>query len=163
MGINIIGVIPYEAQLTYFSLDFLAEKLFARVLAGEDNMKKVVKNIIIGTPSTCPDNDQFFTKQCQSKENQLMITSGDMSEMILAAMERDTTGIILTNDIVPHQNIIARAKERDIPILLVNMDTFQTAKTIDDMEALLRNDDTEKINLLSHLIEKYTLVKNFLS
>jgi len=162
MGINIIGVIPYEAQLTYFSLDFLAEKLFARVLAGEDNMKRVVKNIIIGTPSTCPDNDQFFTKQCQSKENQLMITSGDMSNMILAAIERDTTGIILTNDIVPHQNIIARAQERNIPILLVSMDTFKTAKTIDDMEALLRNDDTEKINLLSDMIEKHTLLKNFL-
>ncbi len=163
MGINIIGVIPYEAQLTYFTLDFLAEKLFARVLTGEDNMKKVVKNIIIGTPSnTCPDNDPLFTSHCQSKENQLMITSGDRSEMILAAMERDTIGIILTNDIVPHQNIIARAKERGIPILLVNMDMFQTAKTIDDMEALLRTDDTEKIKLLSHLIEKHTRVKDFL-
>lgn len=164
MGINIIGVIPYEAQLTYFTVDFLTEKLFARVLAGEDNMRKVVKNIIIGTPSnTCPDNDPLFTKQCQSKENQLMITSGDMSDVILAAMERDTIGIILTNDIVPHQTIIARAKERNIPILLVSTDTFQTAKAIDDMETLLRYDDTEKIKVLSDLIEKYTLVKNFLS
>ena len=52
MGVDIIGVIPYEAQLTYFTLDFLAEKLLARVLAGEENLRKVVKNIIIGTPLT---------------------------------------------------------------------------------------------------------------
>lgn len=163
MGINIIGVIPYKAQLTYFTLDFLADKLFARVLAGEEHLKTVVKNIIIGAPShTCPDDDPLFTKQCISKENQLMIIGGERSDAILAALERDTTGIILTNDIVPHQNIISRAKEKGIPILLVNMDTFITAKTIDDMEALLKEDDTEKIRLLSDLIEKYTLVKDFL-
>ena len=92
-----------------------------------------------------------------------MITGGERSDMILAALERDTIGIILTNDIVPHQHIISRAKEKGIPILLVNMDTFITAKTIDEMEALLKKDDTEKIKLLSGLIEKYTRIKDFLS
>jgi hypothetical protein len=43
------------------------------------------------------------------------------------------------------------------------MDTFITAKTIDDMEALLKKDDTEKIKLLSELIEKYTRIKDFLT
>jgi hypothetical protein len=42
------------------------------------------------------------------------------------------------------------------------MDTFKTAKTIDDMEALLRINDTGKIALLSQLIEKHTRVKDFL-
>jgi|SRR5208337_31953 len=164
MGINIIGVIPYEAQLTYFTLDFLAEKLLARVLTGEEHLKKVVKSIIIGAPSdTCTNNDPLFTKQCVNRENQLMITGGERSDMILAALERDTIGIILTNDIVPHHHIISRAKEKGIPILLVNMDTFITAKTIDDMEALLKKDDTEKIKLLSELIEKYTRIKDFLT
>ena len=91
-----------------------------------------------------------------------MITGGDKSDMILAALERDTAGIIITNDIVPHQNIISRANERGIPILLVGMDTFKTAKTIDDMEALLKKDDTEKIQLLSQLIKEHTRVEDFL-
>ena len=92
-----------------------------------------------------------------------MITGGDKSDIILAAIDRNTIGIILTDDIVPHQNIISRAKEKDIPILLVNMDTFITAKTIDEMEALLKKDDTEKIRLLSRLIDKYTHIKDFLT
>ena len=163
MGIDIIGVIPYKAQLTYFTLDFLAEKLLARVLSGEDNLKNVVKSIIIGKPLTSiPDKHLLSAKSDLHEGNQLMISGGDKSDMILAALERDTAGIILTNDIVPHQNIISRAKERGIPILLVGMDTFKTAKTIDDMEALLRKDDTEKIQLLSQLIEKHTRMKDFL-
>jgi uncharacterized protein len=163
MGVDVIGVIPYQAQLTYFTLDFLAEKLLARVLAGENNLSKVVKNIIIGTPSVAAaDKQPLPAKPALREEKQLMITGGDRSDTILAALERDTSGIILTNDIVPHQNIISRANERGIPVLLVGMDTFKTAKTIDDMEALLRKEDTEKIRLLSQLIEKYTRVKDFL-
>ena len=160
MGVDIIGVIPYEAQLTYFTLEFLAEKLLAKVLAGEENLRKVVKNIIIGTTLTA--KQPFSEKPSLHEGNQLVITGGDKSDMILAALERDTAGIIITNDIVPHQNIISRANERGIPILLVGMDTFQTAKTIDNMEPLLKKDDTEKIQLLSRLIEKHMRVEDFL-
>ncbi|MBN1472624.1 MAG: AAA family ATPase [Syntrophaceae bacterium] len=162
MGIDIIGVIPYKAQLTYFTLDFLAEKLLARVIAGEDNLKNVVKNIIIGTPAHDADKQPLPAKPGLREGNQLMITGGEKSDMILAALERDTAGIIITNDVVPHQNIISRANERGIPILLVGMDTFKTAKTIDDMEALLRKDDKEKIALLSQLIEKHTHIRDLL-
>jgi BioD-like phosphotransacetylase family protein len=158
MGIDIIGVIPYMAPLTYFTLDFLAEKLLARVIAGENNLKNVVKNIIIGKPVEV-DKHPLSVKPGLREENQLVITGGDKSDMIVAALERNTAGIIITNDIVPHQNIISRANERGIPILLVSMDTFKTAKTIDDMEALLRKDDTGKIQLLSQLIEKHTRLK----
>ncbi len=162
MGIDIIGVIPYKAQLTYFTLDFLAEKLLARVIAGEDNLKNVVKNIIIGTPAHDADKQPLPAKPGLREGNQLMITGGEKSDMILAALERDTAGIIITNDVVPHQNIISRANERGIPILLVGTDTFKTAKTIDDMEALLRKDDKEKIALLSQLIEKHTHIRDLL-
>lgn len=162
MGIDIIGVIPYMAQLTYFTLDFLAEKLLARVIAGEDNLKNVVKNIIIGTPAHDADKQPLPAKPGLREGNQLMITDGEKSDTILAALDRDTAGIIITNDVVPHQNIISRANEQGIPILLVGMDTFKTAKTIDDMEALLRINDKGKIALLSQLIEKHTRVKDFL-
>jgi len=162
MGIDIIGVIPYMAPLTYFTLDFLAEKLLARVIAGENNLKNVVNNIIIGKPVGA-DKHPLSAKPGLREENQLVITGGDKSDMIVAALERDTAGIIITNDIVPHQNIISRANERGIPILLVSMDTFKTAKTIDDMEALLRKDDTGKIQLLSQLIEKHTRLKDLMN
>jgi uncharacterized protein len=163
MGIDILGAIPYKEQLTYFTVEFLAEKLLARVLAGEQKLKNIVKNIIIGALSTAdPNKNPLFVKPSLNKENQLMITGGDRSDMILAALERDTIGIVLTNDIVPPQLIIARAKERGVPLLLVSTDTYKTAKMIDDLEALLRKDDAEKIKLLSQLIEKYTKVKEII-
>jgi BioD-like phosphotransacetylase family protein len=129
-------------------------------VAGEENLKNIVKNIIIGAMSTAdPNKNPLFVRPSLNRENQLMITAGDRSDMILAALERDTIGIILTNDIVPPQLIVAKAKERGVPVLLVGTDTFKTARAIDDMEALLTKDDPDKIKLLSQLIEKYTRVK----
>ena len=163
MGIDIIGVIPYKEQLTYFTLEFLAEKLMARVLAAEENLKNIVKNIIIGAMSSLyPNKNPLFVSPNLNRENQLMITSGDRNDMILDALERDTIGLVLTNNIVPPQNILSRAQERGVPVLLVPTDTYKTAKTIDDLQALLTKDDAEKIKLLSQLVEKYTKIKDFL-
>ncbi len=163
MGIAVVGVIPYQAQLTYFPLDFLADKLLARVLAGEDRLKNIARTIIIGTPATLvTDKQQIPARPELSGEGQLLITGGDRSDQILAALERDTAGIILTDDIVPHQNIISRANERGIPVLLVGTDTLKTAGMIENMEPLLRIQDTGKISLLSQLIEKHTNMAEFL-
>lgn len=163
MGIAVVGVIPYQAQLTYFPLDFLADKLLARVLAGEDRLKNIARTIIIGTPATLvTDKQQIPARPELSGEGQLLITGGDRSDQILAALERDTAGIILTDDIVPHQNIISRANERGIPVLLVGTDTLKTARMIENMEPLLRIQDTGKISLLSQLIEKHTNMAEFL-
>jgi len=66
-------------------------------------------------------------------QNKLAITGGDRSDMIVAALESSTSGIVLTNNIIPPQNIIAKAADKNVPLLLVPYDTFRTAKQIDDM------------------------------
>jgi BioD-like phosphotransacetylase family protein len=137
-------------------LDYLADYLLVKILAGEQNLKRIVKHIIIGALSTTdPQRNPLFTRPDLNRPDQLMITGGDRSDMILAALERDTAGIILTNDIMPPQNIISKVREKGIPLLLVTSDTFKTAKQIDDLEALLTYDNKDKIKLLSQLIEKY--------
>lgn len=156
-GIEVFGVIPYKESLSFFSLEYLANQMFAKILAGEENLKRTVKNIIIGALSTTdPQKNPLFTRPQLNKPDQLMITGGDRTDMILAALERDTAGIILTNDIMPPQKIVSKVREKGIPLLLVTMDTFKTAKQVDDMVALLTPDDNEKIGLLSQMIEKYT-------
>ncbi|MBN1904604.1 MAG: phosphotransacetylase family protein [Deltaproteobacteria bacterium] len=164
MGIEILGLIPYKEQLTYFTVDFLAEKLLAKVLAGEENIKNTIKNFIVGAMSTSdPHKNPLFTLPSLNREDQLVITGGDRSDMILAALERDTACIIITNDIMPPQHVISKVMERKVPLLLVSMDTFQTVKKVDDMEALLTKDNDVKLNLLSHLIEKHTRITEFLN
>lgn len=151
MGVRVIGVIPYQSELTCFSVYYLADRLFAKVITGEGGLKRVVKNIIIGAWSA----NVFLQSPVFKKENKLVITGGDRTDMILASLESDTSGIILTNNILPPPNIISKATERNIPLLMVFSDTYQTAKQIENLEPLLTKDDTDKVELLKELCRKH--------
>jgi BioD-like phosphotransacetylase family protein len=150
-GLPVVGLIPYQRELTYFSVYDLAERLFAKVITGEGGLKRIVKNIIIGAWSA----NVFLQNPLFKRENKLVITGGDRTDMILASLESDTSGIILTNNILPPSNIISKASERNIPLLMVFADTYQTAKQIDTLEPLLTKDDVEKVELLKQMIQKH--------
>jgi len=154
-GIRVIGVLPFQSELTYFSVYSLSERLFAKVITGEGGLKRVVKNIIIGAWSA----NVFLQNPLFKKENKLVITGGDRTDMILASLESDTSGIILTNNILPPSNIISKASERNIPLLMVFADTYQTARQIEGLEPLLTKDDSEKVELLKGLIQKHINIK----
>ena len=155
IGIQVLGVIPYRSELTHFSVYYLADRLFAKVLTGEGGLKRVVKNIVIGAWSA----NVFLQNPVFKKECKLIITGGDRTDMILAALESDTSGIILTNNVLPPSNIIAKASERNIPLLMVFSDTYETAKQIESLEPLLTRDDGEKVELLKQLILKHVKIQ----
>jgi hypothetical protein len=150
MGIRVLGLIPYQTELTFLSVQYLMDRLFAKVIAGERGLNRFVNNIFIGAMSA----DAALRNPAFNKENMLLLTSGDRSDMILAALEGNTACVIMTNNILPPSNIISKAEERNIPLLLVSYDTFETAKQIDSIEPLLTKDDNEKIRMLGQLAEK---------
>jgi BioD-like phosphotransacetylase family protein len=158
MGIPVMGVIPYQSELTQFTVSFLSERLFAKVLCGEGGLNRVVKNILIGAWSA----NVFLQNPLFKKENKLVITGGDRTDMILASLESDTSGIILTNNILPPSNIISKASERNIPLLMVFSDTYQTAKQIESLEPLLTKDDGAKVEMLKALFQKHVNVQEIL-
>jgi BioD-like phosphotransacetylase family protein len=147
LGVPVLGLLPQEGSLTRLSLGFLADSLFAKVIAGEAGLAKPVTHIFVGAMSTdAAMRNPFFTRP-----QKLVITSGDRSDMILAALQGDSVGIVLTNNILPPTNLIALAGQRGVPLLLVAADTYQTAKQVDDIELLLTPTDTEKIDRLARL------------
>ena len=157
-GVNILGVIPYYGELTRFSVNYLADRLFAKVITCESHLNRVINKILIGSMSVsaAKANPLFY------QENKVIITSGDRSDMINAAMENNTAAIILTNNILPPQDIISKATELEIPLLLVTADTYSIAKQIDSMEPLLTKDDERKITLIEQIIRRHVNLNEFL-
>jgi BioD-like phosphotransacetylase family protein len=151
MGVRVLGVIPYQKELTYFSVAYLAERLLAKVVAGEGGLHNTVKTILIGamSPSTALSYPPFH------EGKKVVITGGDRSDMILASLETNAAGIILTGNITPPQNIISKASERNVPLLSVPSDTFQTASQIEHIEPLLTKDDVDKISLWEDIAREY--------
>jgi uncharacterized protein len=149
LGVKVCGVIPHDARLTQVPMSYIAEKLQARIIAGEGGLNKKANKVLVGSMG----GDAATRYPLWKTENKLAITSGDRSDYIVAALESSTAGVILTNNFLPPQNIISKAADMNIPMLLVPFDTFSTAKQVDDMIPLLTRDDTERIDIMEKLVK----------
>ncbi|MCD6142191.1 AAA family ATPase [Candidatus Bipolaricaulota bacterium] len=149
LGIPVFGIVPYEPELTTLSVSTVADKLFARVIAGEGGLNRTIRNVLVGAMSV----GSVLANPLFNKPDKLIITPGDRSDMILAALDAGGTScILLTNNIVPPANVITRATEQGVPILLVPHDTYTTAMQVDRIEPLLTPEDTDKVALLTRLV-----------
>ncbi len=150
MGVPVLGIIPFSDELTFFTVDYLAEVLMAKVLAGEAGLNNVIKNIFVGSILT----DEAFRHPIMSAEKKLVITSGDRNDLILAALESDTAAVLLTNNFVPHPNVVSTAAAKNVPLLLVTTDTYQTAKKVDTVDPLLTKGSAKKVEIIRTYIKE---------
>ena len=149
LGVNILGVLPYQAEFSMVSLSAVADKLSAKVLAGEDGLRNRVKSVVVGAMSV---GAALVDPQINDPDK-LVITSGDRSDMILAMMETEgTAGIVLTNNIIPPANIVAQAGGQNVPLLVVSGDTYSTALQVERIRPLLRAEDEGLIAKLTAMV-----------
>jgi uncharacterized protein len=147
-GLPILGVLPRETKLEQLPVRFLVERLFARVVAGESGLDRVVENLFLGAMSV----SSALGHPLFEKPNKLIITSGDRSDMILAAIETDASCVVLSNNLLPPGNILAKASAADIPVLMVPWDTFTTVQKVVQVEPLLTIEDQGKLELVKALV-----------
>ena len=157
MGIPVLGVVPSFPELTYFTAQYLADRMFAKVLAGESGLNRQVRNIVVGSMG----GDSAMKSPLFQDHHQVVIASGDRSDLILMSLENNVGAIILSNNIVPSPVILSKAETLGIPLLLVSTDTLETAKQIDGIEPLPTKDDIEKINIIEKMVTDHVDLKAF--
>ena len=91
----------------------LAEGVKGEILFAERALEDLVEHLVVGAMGV----DSALT-YFRRKLNKVVITGGDRPDIQLAAMETSTRGLILTGNIRPGHQIISRAEEEGIPILL---------------------------------------------
>ena len=79
------------------------------------------------------------------KKNKLIITGGDRSDAIAACIEENTSAIILTNNIIPSSNILAKADKAGIPLISVRPDTYTIASRVEKLPRPIMADEEEKL------------------
>ena len=83
IGVDVFGVLPYEADLSTLSVSTVADKLFARTIAGEEGLNKRIQTVVVGAMTV----NAAMGDPRISAPNKLVISSGDRSDMILAVLE----------------------------------------------------------------------------
>ena len=125
-GVPIFAVLPRDRSLLSVSVAEIATGLGGEVLCGHQGLKELVEHLMVGAMSV----DSALT-YFRRKANKAVITGGDRSDIQLAAMETSVRCLILTGNIRPNPQIIGRAEEQGIPIILTSHDTMTAVQCID--------------------------------
>jgi len=151
LGMPVLGVVPAFPELNFSSVRNLAERMFARILAGESGLHRQVRNIVVGSMG----EDEAMKSPLFKDHHQVVIASGDRGDLILMSLQNNAAAVILTNNILPSPVVIAKAEDLGIPLLLVQANTHEAVKQINGIEPLPTRDEGEKIGLMEQIIRDY--------
>ena len=156
-GIKVLGVIPEDTMLSAISVREIHEAIGGNVLAGEEGMDKLVETVLVGamTPESAM---RYF----QKAKNELVITGGDRTDIVFAALEAGARAIVLTGNLHPSVKIFPRADELAVPLILVPYDTYTTLRMIQGIVGKIRPDDKRRINRAKKIITENTEWKQIL-
>ena len=148
-GYKVLGIIPAHPAITFPTVAEFHEALKGEVLCGEDNMGLPVEEIVVGTMTI-----EGALRYLRRALNKAVITGGDRSDMALTALETSTSVLILTGGLHPDIRIIARAREKGIPVILVHFDTYTTIGALQGIARQIRPQDSRTISLIKEEVAR---------
>jgi BioD-like phosphotransacetylase family protein len=90
-------------------------------------------------------------KHFRKQRNKAVITGGDRADIQLAALETSTRALILTGDMYPNAQIITRAEDAGVPIIVVHYDTAEAVEKCEDLMGHLSLHSPKKIERVKEI------------
>ena len=149
-GIKLLGILPREPSMEHGNVELVLDKLNAKLVAGSQGLENIIEKVQVGALSA----NQAMKMPTFYHENKMLITGGDRVDLIFASLNAGTAGIILTNNILPHPKVLAKADDLNIPIISVSMDTYTTAKSVDKIISEIRPDEVDKKQIIKEMAKK---------
>ncbi|MEM2997562.1 MAG: phosphotransacetylase family protein [Thermoproteota archaeon] len=148
-GLRLLGILPEDRVLSSLTVREVYESIGGELIAGKGGLENPVETVLIGamTPESAI---QYFRRV----RNELIITGGDRTDIVLAALEAGASGIILTGNLRPSVKVLPRADELKIPMLVVPQDTYTTLQMIQKIVGKIRPRDKTRIAAARKLVQE---------
>ncbi|HEY3318269.1 MAG TPA: phosphotransacetylase family protein [Coriobacteriia bacterium] len=127
-GIPCFGTIPVDPLLSSVSVHEIVAALGGTVLTAEERLDSTVESAMIGAMGQ--DKALRFFRR---KARKAVITGGDRADVQLAALETNTSALVLTGNFPPSSMVLARAEELGVPMVLVDMDTLSAVERVEQL------------------------------
>jgi len=150
-GIPVLGILPRREELQAISVGELAQVLRAQFLTLPEKTDVLVENLVVGAMSL----DQALPRMRRIPSPKAIITGGDRTDIQLAALETATACLILTGHLRPQPEVLRRAEEAGVPILLVRENTLETVEAIERVFGKTRLGQPEKLARFEALMEEH--------
>lgn len=156
--IPVVGILPSNALLRSVSVSELVQQLQAEVLCGHEFLNLMVEELTIGAM-----NVNSALKYFRKGRNMAVVTGGDRTDLQLAALESSTHCLILTGHFPPNELVLNRAKDLEIPVLLVDSDTLTTVDIIEKAFQRAQVHERIKVECIQDMISQYCDIDRLLS
>ncbi len=149
-GIPVLGRVPSDRLLTSINVGDLSKLLEGRVLSGEAYLDNLVEDIVVGAMG-----QEHALSIFRKRHNLCVVTGGDRTDIMLAAMEAKARCLLLSGNLYPSSIILGKAEELGIPVIMVASDTFTTAERADTIIKSARTHEKKKLERLRELIDSF--------
>ncbi|MFA6412226.1 MAG: phosphate acetyltransferase [Syntrophales bacterium] len=159
---TILSVIPEKSKLKRPTFREVHESLGAKALFGIDRHDNPVDHTIVGAMQLHHFLDYL-------KDNTLIVTPGDRSDIIIGALQANLSrhyprlaGILLTGGFQPEPAIskLIEGLQTVVPISVVASGTYDTANMVGSISSELYADNTRKVELAIRTFEEYVDLKS---
>jgi BioD-like phosphotransacetylase family protein len=161
-GLELLGVIPHQRELSCPSVDSIREILNAELLNEPLTPHNLVEDVVVGAMGAQNAIRHF-------KRGMLLITPGDREDIILAACtaidaksDDRMAGIVLTGGLRPNDSVLKLIRTLPVSVLMAQQDSYEVASTVHDLTVKTRPGDAQKISLIRDLVAKNVNVKRIL-
>lgn len=156
-GLDLLGVLPHRRILSSPTMAAIKEDLEARSLNQRKGEGKFVDSVVIGAMGAQNALSHF-------NAGSLVITPGDREDIIQAAAGsgRELSGMILTERLTPGDDVLRVIEKLPFPVLLSELDCYEVASRVHNLNIKTRAADTEKISVIRDLIASHVDVNKIL-
>ena len=156
-GVQVIGALPLQEELQAISVGELAQALDAEFLALPERESVLIEQVVVGAMSV----EQALPRMRRVAGSKAVITGGDRADLQLAALETATSCLILTGQLRPQAEILRRAEQIDVPVLLVRMNTMEAVEAIERVFGKTRLGQPEKLAKFEALVDEHVDFERF--
>lgn len=150
MGFKTLGVFPARPEIASPTVAEYYLALGGEILAGHDRTNLLVEDVVIGAMTI-----EGALTYLRRTANKAVILGGDRADLALAALETSTSVLILTGGLYPDVKVIARAEEKQVPVIMVHYDTYTTIEKLSQVSRYIKPADKEGIRVALENIELY--------
>jgi BioD-like phosphotransacetylase family protein len=154
VGIPVFGILPETRGLEAVTVKELLEVIKGKELTTNYDPEAIVEVPMVGA-MTAEAALHRFRKQT----NKAVITGGDRSDILLAALETSTTCLILTGNLQPSPLIIKQAEDMGVAVFLVNESTLETVERIEKIFGKTGLGQVSKLKQFEDLLDKHVDLK----
>jgi len=149
-GVNMLGVLPEDRALFTLTIGELAEHIQGEILNSTEKSAELAENFMLGAMVVDPGPEYFGRKA-----NKAVIIRSERPDMQLAALETSTRCLVLSGNTSPIPDVLKRAEDKKIPIILAAGDTAALVMSIEDALGKTRFHQAKKVSKLSEIMEQH--------